>query len=131
MTQPTAAEINRGLFGRRRSRRNPETDIVNSCLEFLNLLPGVTCWRQNVGAMEVMNEEGEKRVVRFGAAGMADISGIWNGRRVEIEVKCPGKTPRPDQTEWLEMIRKSGGVAFWCDSIDSCMAQAKAEGMCR
>jgi hypothetical protein len=126
---PTPAELKRALFGQPK-RTNPETPIVTSCLQYLNLLPGVTVWRQNVGGRDYVTAEGKTGYVAFGQAGMADISGIaGDGRRIEIEVKQPGEEPRPDQYAWLRMVVEHGGVGFWCDSLDSCMRQAKEWGL--
>ena len=99
-----------------------EAEIQKACLQYLNLQPGVRCWRQNTGAF-AGDYKGKKRFVRYGITGQSDISGIMlpGGRRIEIEVKRPGNVPTEDQAAWLAMIREHGGVAFWIDSLDKCM----------
>lgn len=143
-TAPTPAEIQRALGSRVGKPTNPETPIVNSCIEYLNILPGIRVWRNNVGEAEFENSEGESRFVKFGFEGMSDIFGVqrlnvpgrnqalWPlvvGRFITIEVKVPGKEPTTKQQSWLEQMAEMGAVAFWCDSIDSCMAQAKKWGL--
>ena len=102
-----------------------EAAIQQACLDWLNLQPGVRCWRQNTGAFKG-EYKGKKRFVRYGVTGQSDISGIMlpSGRRIEIEVKRPkpyGKEPTNEQLAWMAMIREHGGIAFWCDSLDKCM----------
>ncbi len=96
-----------------------ERDILKTCLEWLNYQPGVRVWRQNTGSFKL--EGAKARFFRAGSAGMADISGIGpEGRRIEIEVKRPGKVPTELQQDWLDEIIIRGGIAFWCDSPESC-----------
>lgn len=41
---------------------------------------------------------------------------------IEIEVKVPGKTPRPNQMLEMERLKDAGVICFWCDNIDDCIA---------
>lgn len=41
-----------------------------------------------------------------------------NGRFVGIEAKAPGNEPTALQDIHIEEIRKAGGVAVWCDSLE-------------
>lgn len=51
------------------------------------------------------------------APGVPDLIGtLPGGRALFIEVKVPGKKPRPDQAEFLENMRAAGAVAFYATS---------------
>ena len=117
------AEINRALY-RKRGKKNLdiETQITIGCLDWLNTVPGVRCWRQNTGGVEYVSAEGKKRHVAFGEPGQADITGVGpNGVRIEIEVKRPGEVPTELQIEWQVLMFRLKAIAFWCDSLDDCM----------
>jgi hypothetical protein len=93
----------------------PEKDVLSACLEFLAIHPKVA-WaeRQNVGGMEK-----DGRFIKFGFAGMADITGqMKDGRRLEIETKKRGKKPTPEQNAFLYLVNKNHGLALWVDSVD-------------
>jgi hypothetical protein len=106
-----------------------EKTIKNQILNYLRLT-GIEAWLNNPGGMRYRTKEGLSKYVPHGMPGQADISGILpDGRRLEIEVKKPGEKPRPDQWDFLLMIQRSGGVAFWTDNlrcVRSVINQAKA-----
>jgi hypothetical protein len=80
-----------------------------------------------VGGREYLKADGKRGYVAFNAPGMADISGIIGpyGVTLEIEVKRPGEKATDDQTAWLNLIRHSGGIAFYADSLESCVVQLR------
>ncbi len=96
-----------------------EKEILNACLDYLNTIWGCKCWRQNTGAMSSVYK-GKTRFMRFGQPGQADITGIYRGRRIEIEVKKPRTKPTLIQGEWLGEMQRLGAIAFWCTSVDEC-----------
>jgi hypothetical protein len=100
---------------------------MKAIIDYVNCIPGFRVWRQNTGGRDYIGADGKKHVVFFGQKGMADISGIGRGLRVEIEVKREGEEPNALQKAWLEFIRQCGGIAFWCDSLDACMHKLGAE----
>lgn len=56
--------------------------------------------------------------VSVGTKGDSDIRGHRpDGMAFYIEVKMPGETPRQDQLDFLEAMRKSGAIAGWATSI--------------
>jgi hypothetical protein len=86
-----------------------EKQIQDTVLELLQHHPKVA-WahRMNVGATKIGN-----RFIRFGAPGMADITGqLKNGRRLEIEMKRPGKHATDAQAAFISKVNKHGGLAF-------------------
>jgi hypothetical protein len=66
------------------------------------------CERQNTGAAKV----GE-RFIRFGWRGCSDLLGMLkDGRLLAVECKAPKGRVRPEQAEFLSLVRRFGGVAF-------------------
>lgn len=122
-------EIQQSLWPKRRRKYSggPEHDVMKGVIDFVNCVPGFRIWRQNVGARDYLGSDGRKHLVFFGKKGMADVSGIGRGLRVEIEVKREGEEPDEWQQEWLNFIRKYGGIAFWCDSIERCRRELVEE----
>lgn len=70
---------------------------------------GAIVWRNNVGILPDRNGV----PVKFGVCnpGGSDLIGIYRGRFLAIEVKQPGKNPTPEQRNFIEIIRKHGGIA--------------------
>lgn len=70
---------------------------------------GIISWRNNTGALK----DKDGRLIRYGLCpGSSDIIGIMpDGRFLAIEVKKPGKKPTPEQLNFIEAIRRHGGIA--------------------
>lgn len=121
-------EINRALFKIGRKPPGPESIVLRDVLEFLNIgIRNCVAWRQNTGSHTFPGSDGRTRFVRYGVPGQGDITGLLRGYRLEAEVKRRGKQPTPLQAAWLDMVRQSGGVSFWCDSIPSCIERLEEE----
>ena len=100
--------------------RELERQVLAGCLEACRAL-GIDAERRNVGQAEIGG-----RTVRFGRKGSADITGTiprgrHRGRRLEIEVKRPGASPRPEQLARLAETRAAGGIAFWITDAGDCL----------
>ena len=82
-----------------------ESELVKATIAFLKLI-GVLAWRQNSGKAFTY--------VKFcGADGIGDVCGILpGGRFLSIECKKQGGRIRPNQTEFMELVNKQGGLAF-------------------
>lgn len=95
-----------------------ESVVLKQCLEYLKL-KGICAWRQNSGSF-AGEHKGKKRFVKFsGADGITDLVGVLpNGKFIGIEIKRPGGKPKPHQEEFMRMIIRNNGVAFWVDSVD-------------
>lgn len=94
-----------------------ERDVLAGVLDACRVL-GISVQRQNTGM--ATNPKGKK--VRFGVAGNADISGtLPDGRRLEIEVKRPGKRPTDEQYHRMNEVNATNGVAFWTDDAERCL----------
>ena len=103
-----------------------ERDVKAAVLDYLACVPNSRWWRRNVLAIPMVHN-GKKRFLKAGEPGQSDIYGIWNGVHCEIELKRPGKTPTEDQKRYLLDIRSLGGIAIWCDSLDSCIEKLDDE----
>ena len=96
-----------------------ERQVTNDCIEWLRSL-GWICRRQHVGTFQPMSGGAP---VKMGEAGECD----WRCMRVshgeyvqyfELELKAPGKKPRPDQYEYMAKRTHQGFNATWCDSLE-------------
>ena len=93
-----------------------ERDIRNSIQQYLDMR-GIFNFRQWQG--------------QFSVRGVPDIIGIIpvSGKILGIEVKLPGWKFKPnnkhesEQQDFLENIRKSGGIAFFATSIEDVESQ--------
>ena len=102
-----------------------ESGVQKVCLDWLNSVPGVCCWRRNVGGV-VAHHKGKARFVRFGQPGMSDAEGIGpHGVHIEIEFKRLGANATASQVEWLTACRQRGAIAFWADSLDDCVSECR------
>jgi Holliday junction resolvase len=59
------------------------------------------------------------------SSGLADLIGCWHGRFFAIEVKRPGEEPTPLQAQALREVRRSGGLAVWCDQFEDFLTFAQ------
>lgn len=87
-----------------------ERDILAAVLATFGAHPYLRIWRQGVGAAW-LGGAGQRRMVRFGLPGMADVSGILRcGRRVEIECKTATGRLTLEQRRWGEMVTAYGAL---------------------
>ena len=87
--------------------------------------PDLVLWRNTTGQTEEWNpSDGSARTMRYGlAVGSADLVGILRpGRFLALEVKTPTGRVRPEQTAWLELVRRMGGFAAVVRSVDEAKA---------
>ena len=89
-------------------------ELVNSILVYPKFQTNGRFWKQHVGIFETPN--GMK--IKIGISGMADITGVWNGRRVEIECKVKKDYQKPEQKLWQQMIERFGGLYILARSIE-------------
>lgn len=89
---------------------------MDSIRAALCAVEGVRVWRNNVG-VDTM------RGIRYGlGVGSPDLVGIAWGRFVGLEVKTPTGRVSKEQTMWLDMVRRFGGVAGVARSVDDAIA---------
>ena len=91
-----------------------EKQLQNEILRTFGTIPRLRMWRANTGVARI-----EKRVVRFGVPGQADLTGILpEGRRLEIEVKSPTGRQTPEQRSFQGIIEKFNGVYVLARSVE-------------
>jgi len=91
------------------TNERPEAAALVEVLHALRGNPAVAwCERQNTGAAKVGG-----RFIRFGWRGCSDVIGMLkDGRLLAVECKAKGGRLRPEQKEFLSLVRRFGGVAF-------------------
>lgn len=93
-----------------------ERHLMDSIRAALCAVEGVRVWRNNVG-VDTM------RGIRYGlGVGSPDLVGIAWGRFVGLEVKTPTGRVSKEQTMWLDMVRRFGGVAGVARSVEDALA---------
>ncbi len=115
-------------------KKSTESDLVRQFLDYLKLVPGVECWRNN--------NTGVKRTVKgktfwtfSGRRGVSDILGIlsvdslFKGTFIAIEVKKPKENPTPEQQVFLDMIRSRGGIAIVAHDLEELRIALREEGI--
>jgi len=92
-----------------------EGNILNDCMVALSR-SGCVVWRNNTGALT----DATGRLVRYGLCkGSADIIGIApDGRFLAVECKTATGRVRPEQVQFLDAVRKAGGLAGVARSAD-------------
>ena len=104
----------------------PEKKIQNEIMAALGTNDRLRLWRQNTGVFRALHGE---EIIKVGINGAADLSGIlYDGRRLEIEVKsATGKTSK-EQERWIKMIRNMNGVAIVARSAQDAIKQLRDLG---
>lgn len=92
-----------------------EREVMADVMKILRAW-GIPHQRQNTGGFR--NNSGQ--YVACGATGNADITATLpgSGRRLEIEVKRPGKRPTEAQLRRMREHNAAGAVAFWVDNAE-------------
>lgn len=106
--------------------------LTRAIVDYLNLIPQCAGWRvNNTGiyqeAKPVKGDQNEgirnrpvmtKGFWRPGARkGLADISGIYKGKSLQIEVKIGKDKLSPDQIKMMEEVKAAGGLYYVAQSF--------------
>ncbi len=110
-----------------RKNNRPEAAALVEVLKTLHGHSAVAwCERMNSGAHVVEGDTG-RRFIRYGFKGCSDVLGMLkDGRFLACEVKAPGGRLRPEQADFLELVRQHGGVAFMARNALDVLAALKA-----
>lgn len=80
------------------------------------------CFVQRTNSATLYTKDG--RPVRIGIPGQSDLCGHRpDGKAFYAEIKKPGQKPRENQLNFLEAMRNSGAIAFWCDNVDDAVKE--------
>ena len=102
-----------------------EKQIQNSIIREFGTKGWLRIWRANVGVARI-----NRRVVRFGIPGQADLTGIlYDGRKIEIEVKSATGRQSPDQKNFQAIIERFNGIYILARSISDVYEQLGAHGV--
>ena len=102
-----------------------EKQIQNSIIRELGTKPWLRIWRANVGVARI-----NRRVVRFGIPGQADLTGIlYDGRKIEIEIKSATGRQTQDQKNFQAIIERFNGIYILARSINDVYEQLGAHGV--
>lgn len=96
----------------------PEAVLRNAILDLLKLWR-VKAWIfDSVGIWSVKRGVYLKRGGKHHVTGLPDIHGVIpGGRFFAIEVKMPGRYPKPEQRQQIAEINTAGGLAFVARSL--------------
>jgi hypothetical protein len=97
-----------------------EIRLTAYIIAHLNLLPRCYFWRMNTGVAQAGD-----RKIRFGIPGAADITGVANGRRVEIEVKSETGRQRPDQIQFQNRVTEAGALYIVARCLDDALVPVR------
>ena len=97
-----------------------EQQIQKTILDYLKINPLVAWVKRNNAGKVVIGEGNKKRYMNVGKQGEADVIGMLKGGRFfAIEIKRSGKYAKPSQEEWLNNIRKYGGIGIVANSLEN------------
>lgn len=113
-----------------------EGDIQNKVRLALGSRPDVRIFRAVVGRFRMLTRP--EQIIAVGQPGQADLNGILlaspcphcggpvPGRRLEVEVKQPGKNLDPAQILWRDMMLRFGAVHITAHSVEEAVAGIEA-----
>jgi hypothetical protein len=107
-----------------------EADVLSACLAWLRL-HRLFCWRNNNAGILRTDRRTGKTFHKFsGEAGSSDILGVLpGGRFFACECKRPGGKLSLLQAEFLDHVRKEGGLALCVSSVTELERALTLEGV--
>jgi penicillin-binding protein-related factor A (putative recombinase) len=90
----------------------PEGLIKKDICDYLRAR-GVFFWMQQAGKIP-----GRKNSSKNSRNGVSDILGSYKGRLMAIEVKTKTGRVSTEQTEFLELVNRTGGIGFVARSVE-------------
>ncbi len=102
-----------------------EANIQNDCMVALSKI-GCIVFRNNVGAFQ----DKTGRLIRYGVGGKggSDLVGIApDGRFLAVECKAATGRVRPEQVQFIDAVRRAGGLAGIARSADDAVRISRGE----
>lgn len=101
----------------RGSYKKEESSLVKACINYLNYI-GYLVLRNNSGLI-IISSNGKHRAIKMGTVGSPDIIACSpKGQFVAIECKSNKGKITPSQKQFLDNVRKRGGLALVVRNID-------------
>lgn len=105
----------------------PEKRVQNSVVAAFGTRNDMRLWRANAGVASYGYGK-NKRKVRYGVPGQADLTGILSdGRRLEIETKSAKGTLSDEQKNYRAIIERFGGLYIVARSVQDVTDALKRE----
>lgn len=106
-----------------------EKQIETAILTYLSFLPKCFAWKNNTVGIYDTSRGVHRKLGKFSMRGVSDILGIYHGRFLAIEVKRD-KSSRVsrEQRDFLERVRRLGGIAGICTSVEEAKELLKSSG---
>ena len=110
-----------------------EKDIQSAIIQAFAIKHRVILWPIDAGCAGMRKGAFDTQGHSGIPTGFPDLMGIGRGGiALFIEVKRPGKKPRPNQISFLETLNNRGAIAFWSCSVESALGQYEDRiGGCR
>ena len=117
-------------MAKKKAKKASEKAVETCILTYLNYLPKCFAWKNNsTGVYDPSRGCFRKSKNRFAINGVSDILGIYHGRFLAIEVKrATGGRTSKEQYDYIERIKKLGGIAGVCTSVDEAKELIKESG---
>lgn len=106
-------------------RQNVGVAVPLTYIKRLMALLAIGKWKAAVNYASIMPRN------QYGIPGMADLSGIIRGRRLEIEVKGQKGKQAEEQINWQTQIERFGGIyilAYSIEDVDTVLEAILNEG---
>lgn len=114
------------LKNSKRSYKKEESSLVKACMSYLNYT-GYLALRNNSGLI-IINSNGKHRAIKMGTVGSPDIIACSpKGQFVAIECKSNKGKITPSQKQFLDNVRKRGGLALVVKNIDDLIKGLKGD----
>lgn len=95
-----------------------ETTIMRDILVAVTALPGSLFYRQNSG----VGKTWAGTILHAGIPGCPDITGVYQGRAVGIEVKTPIGRQSPQQRKFQSAWERAGGLYVIARSVPEALS---------
>ena len=92
--------------------------LTESIKRYINRLPLGYAKRTSTEGRVIIKNGKSIRIPSSGAIGAADISAIYNGAAIEIEVKVGKDKQSPGQVRYMQEIQKAKGIYFIARTLD-------------